>query len=61
MDEWLASRLGRFTAGKQRRYTLNRRLDGPQSLSGILEKKKTSVARIGIGTPDRPDATPTPL
>jgi hypothetical protein len=39
--EWSASRPSRFTSGgKVPRYTLDRRLGGPQNLSGKVEKRK---------------------
>jgi hypothetical protein len=38
--EWSASRPGRFNPGKEPRYPLYKRLCGPQSPSGRLEKSK---------------------
>ena len=35
---WLAPRPGRFTTGKEIRYPLYRRLDGPQGRSGQVRK-----------------------
>jgi hypothetical protein len=37
-DEWSASRLGRFTPGKEPRYPLDRRLSG--SRTGLEERRK---------------------
>jgi hypothetical protein len=39
--EWSASRPGHFTSGKNLRYTLDKRLGGPQNRSGrcAVEKK----------------------
>jgi hypothetical protein len=38
--EWSASRPGRFTPGKEPRYSLDRRLDGPQSRYGRRGEEK---------------------
>jgi hypothetical protein len=35
--QWLTSRLGLFPLGKEPRYQLNSKLDGPQSQSLLLE------------------------
>jgi hypothetical protein len=39
-DEWLVSCSGCFTTRKEQRYTLNRRMDGPQSLSEWFREEK---------------------
>jgi hypothetical protein len=46
--EWLASRPGRFTQGKSRRYPLDRRLGGIQSRSGHGGEEKNSKPLSGI-------------
>jgi hypothetical protein len=59
--EWSASRPGRFTKGESPRYSLDRRLGGPQSQSGRnVEEKNLSSA--GNRTPAvQPVAIPTEL
>ena len=52
-DEGSTSRPGHFIAGKEPRYSLNRRLSGPQSRSGRFEKQKSFFALAGIWIPDR--------
>ena len=46
-DEWSSSRPGRFTAGKEPRYTLNCRLGGPQRRSGRFWEERKTVVDIG--------------
>jgi len=48
---WSTTRPGRFTSGKETRYPLYRRLDGPQGRSGRTRKISPP---IGIRSPDRP-------
>jgi hypothetical protein len=43
---WSASRLGGFTPGKERRYSLNMRLGGKQGWSGRLCRKYFAYAGI---------------
>jgi hypothetical protein len=50
-DEWSASRLGRFTPGKNPGYPLNRRLNGPQSRCGYCGLEEKSLAPAGNRTP----------
>jgi len=52
--EWLASRPGRFTPDKERRYPLNRRLGGPQSRFRGFVKRYKFLVPTGIRTPNRP-------
>jgi len=49
---WLTPRPDHFTPGKETRYTLYRRLGGPQGRSGWFGKSRPS---IGIRSPDHPD------
>ena len=44
--DWSNLRPGGFALGKGRRYTTNRRVDGPHSLTGLLEKKKYCPYRV---------------
>jgi len=54
-SEWPASRPGRFTLGvKSPRYTLDRNLGGPQSLSGQGEEKKFHHCPCQESNPGRP-------
>jgi hypothetical protein len=50
--DWSNLRPGGFALGKGRRYTTNRRVDGPHSLTGLLEKK--SIVPTGFRTADCP-------
>jgi len=52
--ELSTSRFWRFAAGTEPRYPLNRMLGGLQSRSGLLEKRKKTVALAWNRTPDRP-------
>ena len=48
---WSTPRSGRFTAGKDSRYLLYRRLNGPP---GPVWREEENLALPGIGSPDRP-------
>jgi hypothetical protein len=52
--EWLTSRFGRFTPGKELRCPLDSKLGGPQSRSGRFGVEKNSIAFARIRKPDRP-------
>jgi hypothetical protein len=44
--EWSTSLHGRFNPGNEPRYRLNKRLSGPQSLSGRFGQQKSFVPKI---------------
>jgi len=50
--KWLNSRPGRCTPGKELRYPLNRRLDGPKSRRVCFLGKRKLFFPIGIRNPD---------
>ena len=47
---WTASRSSRFNYGDELRYSLNRRLGGPQSRSGLSRYEKNFLLLPGIET-----------
>jgi hypothetical protein len=49
-SEWLASRQGLFTPGKEPLYPPNRRLFGPQRESELLGEKKEFLLLPGLET-----------
>jgi hypothetical protein len=51
--EWLASRPGRFTPGKDPRYPLDRKLGGPQSRTGRHGEVKILATTGTLGRPAR--------
>jgi len=46
--EWSASRPGRFTPGNERKYSLDRKVGGPQSRSGRGGDNKSSQPPLEI-------------
>jgi hypothetical protein len=57
-SEWLSSRLGRFSPGKEPLLTPKTGLGWHQNWSGRFGEEKKSTAPPGIRTPDRPARNP---